>query len=123
MEKHILFIEDESVLQKTVSAVFERDNIRVTAALDGAIGLRLAHQLQPDLILLDLVLPKVDGFEVLAALRADPQLSVIPVLVLTNLQGSADVERALALGAAAYLVKADYALSEVVEKVKGFLKP
>lgn len=123
MEKHILFIEDESVLQKTVSAAFERDNIRVTAALDGAIGLRLAHQLRPDLILLDLVLPKVDGFEVLAALREDPQLSVIPVLVLTNLQGSADVERALALGAAAYLVKADYALSEVVEKVKGFLKP
>ncbi|MBI2048726.1 MAG: response regulator, partial [Parcubacteria group bacterium] len=64
MQKHILFIEDESVLQKTISTAFEREGIRVTAALDGAIGLRLAHQLRPDIILLDLILPKMDGFEV-----------------------------------------------------------
>lgn len=121
MTKNILFIEDESTLQKTVSAALGQEGIGVISALDGEIGLRLAREKTPDLILLDLILPKMDGFEVLKALKSDPAYSHIPVIVLTNLESSADIERALSLGARSYLVKANYALPQMVEKIKAFL--
>ena len=79
--KKILFIEDESALQKTVSAALEQENIEVISALDGEIGLRLAKEKKPDLVLLDLILPKMDGFEVLQALKSDPTYSHIRVVV------------------------------------------
>lgn len=119
--KKILFIEDESALQKTVSAAFEQEGIEIISAVDGEIGLRLAQEKNPDLILLDLILPKMDGFEVLKALKSDPAYSHIPIVVLTNLESNADVERALSLGAKSYLVKANYALPQMVEKIKEFL--
>lgn len=121
MTKNILFIEDESTLQKTVSAALEQEDIGVISALDGEIGLRLAREKNPDLILLDLILPKMDGFEVLKALKSDPAYSHIPVIVLTNLESNSDIERALSLGARSYLVKANYALPQMVEKIKAFL--
>lgn len=121
MTKNILFIEDESTLQKTVSAALEQEGIGVISALDGEIGLRLAREKNPDLILLDLILPKMDGFEVLKALKSDPAYSHIPVIVLTNLESNDDIERALSLGARSYLIKANYALPQIVEKIKTFL--
>jgi len=88
------------------------------SALDGETGLRLAKSQKPDLILLDLVLPKIHGFEVLKKLKEDKETKGIPVIVLTNLEGVGDVDKVLGLGATTYLVKAQYSLEEVVEKIK-----
>ena len=116
--KTILFIEDESVLQKTFGEVLKQEGYEVISALDGQIGLRLAKEKKPDLILLDLILPKIHGFDVLKKLKEDKETQEIPVIVLTNLEGIGDVDKALELGATTYLVKAQYTLEEVVEKIK-----
>ncbi len=118
MSKKILFIEDESALQKTFADVLIREGYEVISALDGEIGLKLAKTKKPDLILLDLILPKVHGFDVLKQLKEDPETKEIPVIILTNLEGLKDISKVLELGASAYLVKADYTLGEVVEKIK-----
>jgi len=116
--KTILFVEDESVLQKTFGEVLKQEGYEVISALDGQIGLRLAKEKKPDLILLDLILPKIHGFDVLKKLKEDKETQEIPVIVLTNLEGIGDVDKALELGATTYLVKAQYTLEEVVEKIK-----
>lgn len=97
------------------------EGYRVFSALDGETGVNLAQKEIPDLILLDLILPKKDGFGVLEALKTDQATQKIPVIILSNLEGSSDVERALELGATTYLVKINYRLSEVVEKIKQVL--
>ncbi len=116
--KKILFIEDEYTLQKTFGEILKPEGYEVIPALDGEIGLRLAKNKKPDLILLDLILPKVNGFEVLKKLKEDEATKDIPVIVLTNLEGIRDIDKAIELGATTYLVKADYSLKEVVEKIK-----
>ncbi len=91
------------------------------SALDGEIGLRLAGTKKPDLILLDLILPKIHGFEVLKKLKQAEETKNIPVIILTNLEGMKDVDMALETGAATYLVKAQYSLEEILEKIKKVL--
>ncbi|MBI2056067.1 MAG: response regulator [Candidatus Sungbacteria bacterium] len=122
MSKKILFIEDESALQRAASTVLTEKGYTVLSALDGELGIAAAKKEMPDLILLDLILPKKDGFEVLKDLKADPATQTIPVIILSNLAESADVERALTLGARTYLVKTNYRLEEVVEKIDGILQ-
>lgn len=119
--KSILIIEDESSLQKTMGDVLSQEGYEVHSALDGEAGVRLAKEKMPDLVLLDLVLPKMTGFEVLEELRADKETKGIPVIVLTNLENLKDIQRVTDLGATTYLVKSNYALEEVVEKVKAAL--
>ena len=124
--KKILFIEDESALQKTFGEILSQEGYEMISALDGEIGLRLANPpaggKKPDLILLDLILPKIHGFEVLKRLKTDKETKDIPVIVLTSLEGIGDVDKVLGLGATTYLVKAQYGLEEVVEKIKAALK-
>jgi len=116
--KRILFIEDESALQKTFGDILGQEGYEIVSALDGETGLKLAKTKKPDLILLDLILPKVHGFEVLKRLKEDPETKKIPIIVLTNLERIEDVDRAIELGATTYLVKAQYNLEEVVQKIK-----
>lgn len=120
--KKVLFIEDEPTLQKTVGEILKQEGFEIFEALDGESGLAFAKSEKPDLILLDLILPKKNGFEVLEELREYPETANIKVIVLTNLESSADIERALALGATNYLVKANYNLEEVVTKIKELLQ-
>ena len=119
--KTILFIEDEPILQKLIGRFLEKEDFQVISALNGEVGLKLTKKMKPDLILLDLILPKKDGFEVLQELKKDEETEEIPVIILTNLEGSGDVEKALSLGATTYLVKANYELEEVVKKIKQIL--
>jgi len=116
--KTILLIEDEAALQKTMGDVLSQEGYEVLFALDGEVGVRLAKEKTPHLILLDLVLPKMMGFEVLQQLKDDSSTKDIPVIVLTNLENLQDIERATDLGATTYLVKSNYELGEVVAKVK-----
>lgn len=117
----ILIIEDESALQKTMGDALSMEGYKTISALDGEIGLRLAKEKKPDLILLDLIMPKINGFEVLKNLKADESTKTIPVIVLTNLEGMADVDKAIELEATTYLVKTQYSLEEVVQKIKQVL--
>ena len=114
MKKTLLFIEDESVIHKTLSDVLGDEKYDIVSALDGEIGLRLAKEKHPDLILLDLVMPKMNGFEVLEALKKEETTKDIPVIVLTNLEQMEDIQKAIDLGATTYLVKSNYNLNEVV---------
>ncbi len=120
--KKILFIEDESALQTTFGDVLGKEGYEVVSALDGEEGLKLVRAIKPDLVLLDLILPKMDGFEVLKKIKEDPEIKDIPVVILTNLEESSDVQKAIELGAKNYLVKANYNLNEVAEKIKKALE-
>ncbi len=120
--KTILFIEDESALQKALGDVLRHDEFQMLSALDGEIGLRLAQEKLPDLILLDITLPRMNGFDVLARLKEDETTKQIPVIVLTNLEGMKDVDRAIELGATTYLVKANYKLEDIISKIKEVCK-
>ena len=119
--KKILFIEDETALQQAVGKVLRESGYEVLSAMDGEEGLANAKSKEPDLILLDLILPRKDGFALLEELKKNPETRRIPVLVLSNLGENAQVERALSLGADAYMVKTSYRLHEVVEKIKAML--
>ena len=116
--KKILFIEDEAALQETVGESLRQRGYNVLKAMDGEAGIRLAESEKPDLVLLDLVLPKKEGFEVLKALKDNDETKDIPVIVLTNLEGIKDLDRAMSFGATNYLVKTQYSLEEVFNKIK-----
>lgn len=116
--KTILFIEDEFAVQKTFGEVLTKEGYEVIQALDGEVGLKMAKAKKPDLILLDLVLPKVHGFDVLKQLKENKETKEIPVIVLTHMESIGDVDRAVELGATTYLVKAQYTLEELIEKIK-----
>lgn len=115
--KKILFIEDESALQKSLGELLRKKGYEVISALDGEAGLKLAKETNPDLILLDLILPKIHGLKILEQLKSMAETKDIPVIVLTNIEGSAEIERAIELGAKTYLVKANYNLEDVAEKI------
>lgn len=119
--KTILFIEDEAALQKTFKEALQND-YKIVSALDGEIGSKLAKTKHPDLILLDLILPRMNGFEVLEKLKKDKETKDIPIVVLTNLEKVEDVDKAIELGATTYLVKANYSLDEMIAKIKQALE-
>lgn len=116
--KKILFIEDEAALQKTFGDMLDIKGYKMLSALDGETGLKLAKNEKPDLILLDLVIPRIHGLDVLAQLKKDERTKEIPIIILTNLEGINEVEKALELGATTYLVKAQYNLEEVFDRIK-----
>lgn len=120
-KKTILIVEDEQTLLKLLQKTFEKEGIDVVAALDGEKGISLAKEKKPDLILLDIILPKKSGFDVLEELKQDSKTKNIPVIVLTNLSEVSDVEKVLELGAVTYLIKQNYKLEEIVEKAKEML--
>ena len=113
----ILLIEDDRFLRKAAEAALRRHGFAVLTAPDGLEGLRLARAERPDLVLLDLIMPGMQGFEVLKLLKADAQTMAIPVVVLSNLGQDSDVQHAMTEGAVDYLIKANLRLEELVERV------
>ncbi|MFY9493240.1 MAG: response regulator [Minisyncoccia bacterium] len=122
MAYKILLVEDDPFLLDMYSTKFKEVGFDVVVAQDGEMGLAKAKELMPDLVLLDIVLPKKDGFEVLKILKSDGQTAKIPVILLTNLGLDSDVKRGLELGAQSYIIKAHFTPTEVVAKVKEILK-
>ena len=101
----------------------EAEGFKLTLAFNGEEGLAALKKEIPDLVLLDIMMPKMNGIEMLKAVKADPALKDIPVIILTNLgDRPEDVQKAKDLGAADYLVKANVSLKELVEKIKTILK-
>lgn len=118
----ILLIEDNPFLLNMYATKFELENFKVVMAEDGEKGLKTAIKEIPDIILLDIMLPKMDGFEVLKGLKEEKSTQAIPVILLTNLSQKEEVERGLSMGANDYLIKAHFMPSEVVDKIKEVLK-
>lgn len=121
MSKKILFVEDDTSLQKTFGTILKDKGYEVISAFDGETGLKMTKEERPDLILLDLILPKIHGFEVLKKLKEEKETQEIPIIVLTNLEDTENVGKALELGATTYLFKTQYGLEEVLEKIKKVL--
>lgn len=118
----VLIVEDEETLSQMYSMKFEKEGFEVAAALDGQEAVEKAGGFKPDIILLDVILPKIDGFSVLEQLKADKAIAKAPVIMLTNLGQSEDVEKGKKLGAVDYLVKANCTPMDVVNKVKEHIK-
>lgn len=114
----ILLIEDEEMLANMYEVKFKNEGYDLVKAMDGSQGLEMAKSVMPDFILLDIIMPKMDGFSVLKTLKEDAVTKNIPVMLLTNLGQDEDVERGKQLGAVGYLVKANITPSEVVASVK-----
>ena len=120
--RKILIIEDDKFLRELISRKISSEGFETVEAVDGENGLEVLKEQRADIILLDLILPGIDGFEVLSRLKADAMLAEIPVIILSNLGQREDVERGLKLGAVDYLVKAHFTPNEIVEKIKNALK-
>jgi DNA-binding response OmpR family regulator len=114
----ILLIEDEEMLANMYEVKFKNEGFDIVKASDGADGLEKSKIVNPDFILLDIIMPKMDGFSVLKALKEDEKTKNIPVMLLTNLGQEEDIERGKKMGAVGYLVKANITPSEVVVAVK-----
>lgn len=120
-KKKIVIVEDDTDLRKTLTKSLSSD-FAVFEASDGETGERMIEETKPDLIILDLILPQKSGFDVLKSIREKSDLKNTPVVVLTNLEEKNAVEKTLMFGVKIYLVKALYALEEIVEIVKNTLK-
>ncbi len=121
MAKKILIVEDDKFLRELITRKLIAENYEIVEAIDGEEGLKKIKEEKPDLVLLDLILPGIDGFEVLSKMKDDPALASIPVIILSNLGQREDVEKGLKLGAVDYLVKAHFTPNEIIEKVKNSL--
>lgn len=117
----ILIVEDDSLMLRLYQKAFGFENYEVEVAGDGVEGLEKARQTKPTLMLLDVMMPKMNGLEVLDKLKADPDTKMIPVIMLTNLAGTQDAETALSKGAVKYIVKSEHDPKEVVGIVKEVL--
>ena len=117
----ILIIEDDPFLSDIYLTKFRKVGFEVDMARDGQEGLAMAQEKKPDIILLDIVMPHMDGFEVLRALRGDASLAKIKIILLTNLGQQEDVKRGIKEGADAYIIKAHFTPTEVLAKVQEVL--
>ena len=118
----ILVVEDEEILLTALSEELKQEGFEVVGAHDGMEGVAMAQSEKPDLILLDLVMPKLDGLGALKEMKENPEIKDIPVVILTNLSDYDKISDALSLGAMDYLVKANYRMEELVNKIKTVLE-
>ena len=118
MEETILIIEDDKFLRELICRKLINEHFKTEEAIDGEEGLKKLQEVKPDLILLDLILPGLDGFEVLSRIKDNPSISSIPVLILSNLGQKDEIEKGLKLGAADFLVKAHFTPEEIIDKIK-----
>lgn len=117
-QKMVLIIEDENFLSSLIKARLVRENFGVLQAFDGEEAITILKTQKPSCIILDLILPKMSGFEVMQTIADDPELSRIPVVVLSNLAQDADIEKLRKMGAKEYFVKVRVSPEDVIKKVK-----
>jgi len=121
-QKQILLVEDDAFLVDIYTTKLNEEGFAVEVAKTGEEALKKLEKIKPDLILLDIVLPGIDGWEILKKVKADPKLKNIQVVILSNLGRKEEVEKGLNLGSVKYLVKANYTPTEVVEEIKLLFK-
>lgn len=119
--KKILVVEDDHFLSSLLKARLEKEGFLAKTVFDGGEALNYLKEFQPNLIILDLVMPSVSGFEMLEQTSIDPQYNKIPVIILTNLGQEEDIQKAKQLGVVEYFVKARTSIDDVVSAVRGHL--
>jgi DNA-binding response OmpR family regulator len=117
----VLIVEDDPFLSEMYTTKLTQEKFEVEVAVDGKEALKKVKEIKPDLILLDIVLPKMDGFDVLAKIKSEPELKNCKVVALTNLGQREEVEKGFELGADDYIVKAHFTPTEIVNKIKQIL--
>jgi CheY-like chemotaxis protein len=122
MSKKILLVEDEEILINVLSKKLSKEGYEVTIARNGQEGLESMRKDKPDLILLDVVMPKMGGFEVMEEMNKDDELKKLSVIIVSNSGQPVELDRAKKLGAKDWLIKTDFDPQEVVEKVKNNFK-
>lgn len=120
--KKILIVEDDKFLRELIVQKLTTEGYEALEAMDGEEGIKKTKEQRPDLVLLDLILPGIDGFEVLNRMKEDSVLSSIPVIILSNLGQKEDVEKGLKMGAVDYLIKAHFTPGEIIDKINLTLK-
>jgi DNA-binding response OmpR family regulator len=120
--KRILLTEDDEFLSSLIKNRLEREHFEVKVAKDGEEVLALLKTYQPDLVLMDIILPKKLGFEVLEEIQANTKLSHAPVMILSNLGQDSDIQRAKELGAIDYFIKAKVVIDDLIKRIKSFLE-
>lgn len=118
----VFIVEDDKFLSLVLKGRLEREGITVYQAFDGKEALELLKTEKPDLILLDLIMPNMSGFEFLENLRQDPEYAVIPVVVISNLGQESDIEKAKTLGVIDYYVKVRTSIEDLISNIKNILK-
>lgn len=119
--KKILVIEDDKFLRRVYESKLPKEGFRVVSAVDGQDGIDKMKLEIPDLVLLDLIMPRKSGFEVLAEVRQIKSLAKIPILVLSNLGQDEDIERSKKLGATDFMIKSNLSIKEIIDKIKQYL--
>lgn len=122
MKKKILVIEDDVFISSLITGELADEDYDVQSAMDGPSGLAAAREQKPDLILLDILMPQMEGFEVLTTLKSDSAASSIPVVVLSNFGQPEDIKRAKDAGAVDFLVKVNFTPKEIGEKIRKILE-
>jgi len=118
----VLVVEDDPFLSNLLKLRLEKEQMEVISAKDGENALKKISETSPDLVLLDLILPKKSGFEVLQNISLDPSLKDKPVIIISNLGQTSDIEKAKELGAIEYFIKAKVSIDDLILKIKEFLK-
>ena len=119
--KKILIVEDDKFLRELIVRKVINEGFDVSEAIGGEEGIKKIKEEKPDMVLLDLILPGIDGFEVLSRMKQDSSLSSIPVIILSNLGQKEDIDKGMKLGATDYLIKAHFTPGEIIEKIKANL--
>lgn len=120
-KKTVLLVEDDKFLSSLLRNRMEKENINVVYAEDGEAAIQSLRQIKPDLVLLDIILPKKSGFEVLETIQQDPTLKDGPVVIISNLGQDEDVLRGKDLGAIEYFVKAQTSIDDLIDRIKKFV--
>lgn len=122
MKKNILIVEDDQFFRDLLKKKLSSLGYNIIEAPNGEKGIELAKEKKPDLIILDLLLPNIDGFEVLSKVRTNSETSSTPVIIVSNLGQQEDVERGLKLGATDYLIKSQFDIESITSKIRNILK-
>lgn len=120
--KTILIIEDDDFFRELIRKKLASKDFNFLEAVNGEAGIEIMKEKKPDLVLLDLLLPNMDGFEVVAQIKSDTGIASIPIIVLSNLGQKEDIDRALKLGASDYLIKSQFDIDQVIEKITTILE-
>jgi len=121
--KKILLVEDEEIMINLLQRKLTKEGYEVSIAKDGEEGLKLMKEIKPDLILLDIIMPKMGGFEVMEEMNKDKELKKIPVIVISNSGQPVELDKAQKLGAKDWLIKTEFDPQEVIDKVKKQVPP
>lgn len=119
--RNILIIEDDDFFRELIRKKLTMKDFNFIEAVNGETGIELMKDKKPDLVLLDLLLPNMDGFEVLTKIKAEPTIASIPIIVLSNLGQKEDIDRALKIGASDYLIKSQFDIDQVIDKITSVL--